>query len=226
MPGTNDPCVVTQHEAEFAAEYLVDLNGTQALLRIRPGITKASAAVQASRLLRRHRVMQLIRKLQAERAKRAEIRADEVLVRLWEIATADPRELISIRIVPCNQCYPSANSRDIVQEPNPACSACFGDGRPKMVLADTRSLSPGAAALYAGVRPTRWGMQVLLNNQLKALDLIGQHLGMWGGCSSASRSGNESDPLQQLLDEIREQHAPQDPPEIVPSPAGRSWRAV
>lgn len=217
---------VSEYEAQFAAEYLVDLCGTQALLRIRPDITKASAAVQASRLLRRARVMAHIRNLQSERAERAKIRADEVLIRIWRIATADPRELITIKVSPCDDCYPPAESSG-TNVPNPNCMACYGEGKPHLTIADTRRLSPEAAALYAGARRTRWGIEVVLHDRLKALYMVGEHLGMWGsGRTSPGAINDLRNPLEALLDELRDMHPRAEHEEPVVPVQDQVWRAV
>lgn len=87
----------------FVAEYLVDLNGTQAA--IRAGFSPASARFEASRLLATDEVKQAIEAAMQERSERTDIRADDVLRRIWNIATADARELIEMRRCCCRYCY-------------------------------------------------------------------------------------------------------------------------
>lgn len=63
-------------------------------------------------------------------------------------------------------------------DPNPECFECFGEGQSGVHLADTRDLSPGARALYAGVKQTKDGIEVKFNSKDKALEMIARHLGM------------------------------------------------
>lgn len=63
--------------------------------------------------------------------------------------------------------------------PNPECIECCGDGQSRDVIKDTRYLSPAAAALYAGVRRTKDGFQVLTQDKGAALDRLARHLGVF-----------------------------------------------
>lgn len=87
----------------FAKEYLVDLNAAQAA--IRAGYSEKTARQQAHRLLERDDVQKLIQKEMQKREQRTEITADMVLQRWWDIATADPNEIIHLRRVCCRNCY-------------------------------------------------------------------------------------------------------------------------
>lgn len=87
----------------FVREYLVDLNGRQAA--IRAGYSPDSARRIASDLLAIDEVRAAVDKAMAERAARTDITADKVLQRWWDIANADPAELIEHRRVCCRYCY-------------------------------------------------------------------------------------------------------------------------
>lgn len=65
------------------------------------------------------------------------------------------------------------------KDPNPDCPECFGDGVERIVTKDTRDLSPAARRLYAGVKVTKGGLQVLTHDQKSALLDVGKHLGMF-----------------------------------------------
>jgi hypothetical protein len=52
-------------------------------------------------------------------------------------------------------------------------------GRGPPVFKDTRRLSPAARALYAGVKVTKDGLEVLMHDKVGALTKVGQHLGMF-----------------------------------------------
>ncbi|WCM96245.1 terminase small subunit [Acidovorax sp. GBBC 1281] len=74
--------------------------------------------------------------------------------------------------------------------PNPECIECCGDGLSRDVIKDTRYLSPAAAALYAGVRRTKEGFQVLTQDKGAALDRLARHLGVF-----EKDNGQRNDPL-------------------------------
>jgi phage terminase small subunit len=102
-------CAIDQlleKQACFVREYAVDFNGTQAA--IRAGYSERTAQEQASRLLSNVMVQAALRELMADRVKRLEIDADEV-VRAWEsIATANPNELSQFRRLCCRHCWGEA----------------------------------------------------------------------------------------------------------------------
>jgi len=68
---------MTAKQERFVAEYLIDLNATQAA--IRAGYAEKGAAVEGSRLLANPKVAAAVAAAQAERAKRTEITQDYVL---------------------------------------------------------------------------------------------------------------------------------------------------
>lgn len=65
------------------------------------------------------------------------------------------------------------------REPCRECPECFGDGKLSVYIADTRTLSKAAKRLYAGVKQTRDGIEIKLNDQVNALINIAKHLGMY-----------------------------------------------
>ena len=78
---------LTPRQERFAAEYLVDLNGTQAA--IRAGYSATGANVTGVRLLSNPTVAALIAAGKEKQADRLEVRADTVLREILRIATTD-----------------------------------------------------------------------------------------------------------------------------------------
>lgn len=70
-------------QERFAREYVIDYNGTQAA--IRASYSKKSAAQTAVALLKRDDVLERIRELQAEQAKRLALSADRVMYELMDV---------------------------------------------------------------------------------------------------------------------------------------------
>jgi len=65
------------------------------------------------------------------------------------------------------------------QPPNPKCPECWGDGKSRPVIHDTRELEDGEAMMYAGIKITKDSVDVRMHSPFEALQLIGRHLGMW-----------------------------------------------
>lgn len=65
------------------------------------------------------------------------------------------------------------------REPNPDCPRCDGDGHEQTFIADSRQLSAKGKALYAGVRQSRDGLEMLMNDREKAWDNVARHLGLF-----------------------------------------------
>jgi phage terminase small subunit len=83
-------------QAAFAAEYLVDLNATQAALRA--GYSARTAKAQGSRLLTVVDVQAAIQAEQKIRAKRVETTTDRIVTELAHIAFFDPADLVAVGV--------------------------------------------------------------------------------------------------------------------------------
>ncbi|MFG5779880.1 terminase small subunit [Comamonas sp. J-3] len=86
---------------------------------------------------------------------------------------------------------------DPLQPPHPSCTECRGDGYARDVIKDTRYLSPAAAQLYAGVKRTKDGMQVLMHSKEAFAEKLWKHLGLY-----QKDNQQKTDPLAALLDRI------------------------
>jgi hypothetical protein len=83
---------------------------------------------------------------------------------------------------------------DARKRPNPDCPECFGNGTPRVHVADTRDLSESAKALYAGVKEGRDGVEVKLHDQQAATEKLGRALGVFRDApASAGPGAIESD---------------------------------
>lgn len=61
--------------------------------------------------------------------------------------------------------------------PHPDCPECGGLGVVNVGMADTANLSPGALALYEGVKQTKNGIEILTFDRAKAIDMIVRMMG-------------------------------------------------
>jgi len=164
----------------FALEYIVDFNGQEAAARA--GYSPKRAAQQAYRLLQDDRVLAAITEAIAERKKRLFITQDQVVTMWWQIANADYNELSSVRRTACDMCHfkvETDGSEPVDRTINPDCRNCQGEGVPYVHIADTEKLSPTAKLLYQGAKETKFGIEVMTADRMKALDNVARHLGMF-----------------------------------------------
>lgn len=94
---------LTEKEREFVDQYLVDLNATQAAIRAK--YSARTARQQASRLLSNVYIQQAIAEARKRQQERTQIEADRVVTEAWNIATADARELVEVKVGCCRHCY-------------------------------------------------------------------------------------------------------------------------
>lgn len=197
---------LSDKQIRFCHEYCVDWNGTKAA--IRAGYSENGAGVQGHELLKNPKVQEFIDERKAELAAKAEISPLWVLRQWKQIAAADPNDITQVRRVCCRHCwgndhryqwteaeYMSAVNKaidngkdapdgmggfgyDMNKPPAPDCPECGGHGWEHIHIEDTRRLKGDARRLYAGVKKTKDGLQVLLRDQDKALENIAKYLGM------------------------------------------------
>lgn len=194
-------------QQRFVDEYLIDRNATQAA--IRAGYSAKTAYSIGEQNLKKLEVKKAIEAGEAELAERNKITQDKVLNRLWEMATADPNELMRYTRVNCRYCWgvdhnyqwtrgeyklaiqhahntnapkPKCEGGldfDRLKSPNPDCPECRGEGVGYTFIADTTKVSPQAKLLYAGIKENQYGVEVKMNDQFAAAIKAGQHIGMF-----------------------------------------------
>jgi phage terminase small subunit len=82
---------LTPKQARFVAEYLVDLNATQAA--IRAGYSAKTAGSYGNENLKKPEIQNAIQEALSKQQERTEITADMVLQELFRLASFDPRKL-------------------------------------------------------------------------------------------------------------------------------------
>ena len=214
-------------QQRFVDEYLIDLNGTQAA--IRAGYSAATAEQISYQLLQKTSVLIAITAARKAQQERTQVEADKVVLEAWNIMTADPRELVQVKVGCCRHCYGEGHkyqrtvgemNRDRERwaekgnapsdfdvkggigfnpllHPSPTCPECGGDGQSRVVLCDTRSLSPAAISLYAGAKQTKEGIEVKMHDKGAAMEKLFKHLGLY-----ERDNQQKTDPLASLLHAI------------------------
>lgn len=139
----------------FVAEYVKDLNATQAA--IRAGYAPNSAGRHADRLVKNGEIAEAIRDAQAELLARLRVDAEWLLRRLVELAEADIAELFdaSGRLLPI-QAIPSSARR---------------------LIAAVESIENSDFVASPGSRPMgNTTRKVRLVDRLRVLEMIGKHI--------------------------------------------------
>lgn len=162
---------LTPARQRFADEYLIDLNATRAYKAAYPKVKDDNvASAAATRLLGNVKVKEYISERMAEREKRTEIKQDKVLQELANIAFSNGS--VFAQVVERLAIDP------LTQQP-----IRDAEGRPVMCqrveLTPTDKLTPEQKAAIAGIKEGRNGIEVSTCDKVKALELLGRHLGMF-----------------------------------------------
>lgn len=184
---------MTEKQQRFCDEYLIDLNATQAA--IRAGYSKKTANEQGARLLAKVSVQKYIAERKADRVERTEITQDMVLKELAIIAFSNAAD------------YASVIEKDAMVEVNGVTVPLEdADGNPikyrtvEPVL--TSELTEEQKKALSVIKKGRDGFEVKPYDKVRALELLGKHLGMW--TEKVEVSGEMSNPFEGLTtDELK-----------------------
>jgi len=156
---------LTPKQKRFVAEYLVDLNATQAA--IRAGYSEKTAYSMGQRLLKNVEVQSAVQKAMQKRENRIEITQDRVMLELARIALSRGTDYVSVK-------------------------------RGRVVLTDTDELNDDQRAAITGIKQGRDGIEIKTADKVRALELLGRHLGLFDGRGNATQTDNN------LADALRE----------------------
>lgn len=180
-PATHDPhrpAPLTMKQEAFVAEYLRNgFNGTAAWMHSHPGCMPSSAATSAYQALRNPQIAARVAEHRAALVQKFEIDRDGLLQHFLQIVCADPNELTQLRQSACGHCFGGNRGAAMYVDPDPDCESCGGDGITVPWYADTRRLSPAGRALFAGIKQTKDGVQVLMHDKMAALTNIAKIIG-------------------------------------------------
>ncbi len=140
---------LTDKQRRFVDEYLIDLNGTQAA--IRAGYSAKTANEQASRMLANVSIQQAISEAMAERSKRTGVNQDRIVLELARIAFLKMTDVVDSE----GRIKENASEDDL---------ACIESIKYKHSDTETGSSTE---------------REVKTASKLKAMELLGKHLGMW-----------------------------------------------
>lgn len=165
---------LTEKQKRFVEEYLIDLNATQAA--IRAGYSVKTANEQGAQNLAKLSIKEEISKAMAERSKRTGINQDRVIEELAKIAFVNANDLIN----PEDASVRKDASKDDL--------ACIQSVKVKQSFSDKGDITE---------------REVRLNDKMKALELLGKHLGMWKDKVELSGLVDEKSKLDDILNQMR-----------------------
>lgn len=149
---------LTPKQIRFVDEWLIDFNGKQAA--IRAGYSAKTAEAAAARLLRNVKVQAEISRRQKDLQRRTEVTQERVVVELARVAFADATDYVQVetRII----------NRGKVKVPIELA-----------VHKETAELSADQRAAIASIKQGANGVEIKLHDKIKALELLGRHIGMF-----------------------------------------------
>lgn len=184
---------LTKNQKRFVDEYLIDLNATRAYKAAYKSVKKdETAAVNGSRLLRNAKVRKYIDEKMKEREKRTEITQDKVLKELAKIGFANATDFVNV--------VEKEYLEDILDEEGNVIKQELRKYKTIDIKA-TDKLDKDKQAAIAGIKETQAGIEVKLNDKLKALELIGRHLGMFNDKLEVKGDIETHNPLKDLTTE-------------------------
>mgnify|MGYP003262716988 FL=1 len=141
---------MTKKQKRFVEEYLIDLNATQAA--IRAGYSPDTAQQMGSENLSKPVIKNAIDKVIAERSRRTGINQDRVIQEIAKLAFLNPIDVIDM------------DEATIKGEANRDDTACIASVKVKVIPGEDGNITEREVKTY---------------DKLKALELLGKHLGMF-----------------------------------------------
>lgn len=159
---------LTNKQKAFVEEYMIDLNATQAA--IRAGYSEKTANRIATENLSKPDIQEYLQKRMKEREIRTEITQDFVLRELFAIAQADGSDFAKVIEKTAMQPILDAEGNQIDEK-----EVKYKD----VELELTDNLPAAKKKAISSIKQTKFGIEVSSYDRVKALELIGKHLGMF-----------------------------------------------
>lgn len=168
---------LTSKQIRFCEEYLIDLNATRAA--IRAGYSQKTANEQGPRLLVNVSIQERIQQLKNARSERTEITADRVLEELAVIGFSKITDFLQVSEVEIE--VPKVNPfEDDGEDDEDGLPAVTEKRIVKVVdIFATDKVKKESIGAIASIKQGRGGIELKLHDKVKALEDIGEHLGMF-----------------------------------------------
>lgn len=181
---------LTEKQKLFVEEYLIDLNAAAAAARA--GYSERSARNTGPRLLKVPEIAAEVKRAMDFRKARTEITQDIVLLELAKIAFS--------RYTDYTRISSRKNGQKVWNEDTQSYEAAGGDVKYVEVV-PTDALSDEKKAVISGIKETKYGIAVDTYDKMKALELIGRHLGMFKDKSGLPGDEDSRQSLAQAIEE-------------------------
>ncbi len=181
---------LTEKQKIFVNEYLVDLNATRAYKVAYPNVKKDDTArANGSRLLTNANIKEYLDERMREREKRTEITQDKVLEELAAIAFSNGSKYAKV-------------IEEIVYDENGEVLLDHDGNIVKQKVVElvlTDELSETDKKAIASIKRGKNGIEISTCDKVRALELLGKHLGMFK--EKVEVSGNINNPYEELTTE-------------------------
>ncbi|MHB9902062.1 terminase small subunit [Clostridium botulinum] len=178
---------LTHKQKKFCDEYLIDLNVTQAA--IRSGYSKKYAMAHAYELLDKSKIKEYIDKKMKDREKRTEITQDKVLQELAKIAFVNGADFAKVVEKSYMKPIYDKEGNKIDEE-----EVFYKD----VELTLTDDLPEDKKKAIAAIKQTKFGIEVASCDKVKALELLGRHLGMFKDKVEVNGNMKVNNPFEDL----------------------------
>lgn len=191
---------LTKCRKRFVDEYLIDLNATRAYKAAYPNVQKdETAAAAGARLLKDVKVNEYLEKRMKDRERRTEITQDNVLKELAAIAFSNASDYAKV-----------IEKQALFTTEDGICIPVFDTkGKPVMInaveLELTDNLSSEQKKALAGIKQGKHGVEVAACDKVKALELLGRHLGLFKDKVEVSGIEGEMSKLDDLIKQMNGQ---------------------
>lgn len=185
---------LTNKQKLFADEYLIDLNATRAYKAVYKSCKKdETAAAAGARMLRNVKVAEYIQQRMKDREKRTEITQDFVLQELYAIASAKGSDFAQVVDEPIvlNGSY--------VMDPDTGKLKTYKS----VEVVPTDKLPEDKQKAIAGIKEGKYGIEVSTCDKVRALELLGRHLGMFKDKVELTNLNEEKSKLDNLITQLR-----------------------
>lgn len=189
---------LTPKQKKFANEYLIDLNATRAYRAAYPAVKKDETAAQAgSRMLRNVKVSEYIEKRMKEREKRTEITQDRVLKEIAGIAFSKASDYA--RVI--------ERQATVMRKDGTEIPLYDSKGKPILVqdvqLELTENLTEEQVRAIACIKNGKYGIEVVQCDKVRALELLGRHLGIFKDKVQLTGLETEQSKLEDIIKQMR-----------------------
>lgn len=185
---------VTDKQIIFANEYLIDLNGTRAYKEAYPHVKNDNtAAAAATRLMNNPEVKDYIDKRIKDRLERIEVTQDDVIQELAAIAFANGSDYAKVVTKPV---MIQTSEGDYVPALDSEGNQMYYQA---VEIEETEELTKRQIKAISGIKQGKNGIELTTYDKVKALELLGKHLGIFK--DKVEVSGNINNPFEGLTTE-------------------------